>query len=87
MANEPLQGKRFEEMTEYKNKKEWALLIKRIADEWYPKAKKITLVMNNFNNHSATAYYEIFEMINMALDIKYFSDKNIYSFSHINLRN
>ncbi|HEY4964478.1 MAG TPA: transposase, partial [Candidatus Saccharimonadales bacterium] len=47
MANEPLKGKRFVEVTEFKTKKEWALFVKRIADEWYPKAKKITLVMDN----------------------------------------
>lgn len=52
MANEPLKGNRFVEVTEFKIKKEWALLIKGIADECYPKAKKITLVMDNFNTHT-----------------------------------
>ena len=42
MANEPLRGKRFVEVTEYKTKKDWAVFIKRIADEQYPEAKKIT---------------------------------------------
>lgn len=40
MANEPLTGKRFVEVTEFKTKKDWAVFVKRIADEWYPKAKK-----------------------------------------------
>ena len=61
MANEPLQGKRFTEVTEFKTKKDWALFIKRIADKQYPKAKKITLVMDNFKTHAASAFYETFE--------------------------
>lgn len=60
MANEPLCGKRFVEITELKTRKEWAMFIKRISDEWYPKAKKITLVMDNFITHSAGSFYEIF---------------------------
>ena len=61
MANEPLKGKRFVEVTAFKTKKDWALFVKRIADEWYPAAKKITLVMDNFKTHSASAFYETFE--------------------------
>jgi hypothetical protein len=40
MANEPLKGRRFVEVTAFKTKKDWALFVKRIADEWYPEAKK-----------------------------------------------
>lgn len=61
MANEPLRGKRFTEVTEFKTKKDWAIFIKRIADKEYPKAKKITLVMDNFKTHVASAFYETFE--------------------------
>ena len=61
MANEPLKGKRFVEVTAFKTKKDWALFVKRIADEWYPAAKKIILVMDNFKTHSASAFYETFE--------------------------
>jgi hypothetical protein len=61
MANEPLKGKRFVEVTEFKTKKDWAVFVKRIADEWYPKAKKITLVMDNFKTHAASAFYETFQ--------------------------
>ena len=61
MANEPLRGKRFVEVTECKTKKDWAMFIKRIADEQYSEAKKITLVMDNFSTHSASAFYETFE--------------------------
>jgi len=60
MANEPLKGKRLVEITEYKTKKDWAKFMKRIADEMYPNAKKIRLVMDNFKTHDASAFYEIF---------------------------
>lgn len=60
MANEPLAGKRMVEITETKNKKDWAKFIKRIADEMYPDAEKITLIMDNFKTHSPSALYETF---------------------------
>ncbi len=60
MANEPLTGKRLVDVTEYKTKKDWAKFVKRIANEMYPKAKKIKLVMDNYNTHVASAFYEIF---------------------------
>ena len=61
MANEPLKGKRLVEITEFKTKKDWAKFVKKIADEMYPQAKKITLVMDNFKTHSIGAFYEAFE--------------------------
>jgi len=60
MANEPLTGKRLVEITEYKTKKDWAKFVKRIANEMHPKAKKIKLVMDNYNTHFASAFYETF---------------------------
>jgi len=61
MANEPLKGNRMVEVTKYKTKKDWAKFVKRIADELYPSAKRITLVMDNFKTHVASALYETFE--------------------------
>jgi len=60
MANEPLKGKRYVELTEFKTKRDWAKFVKRIADEMYPQAKKIRLVMDNFKTHDASAFYETF---------------------------
>lgn len=60
MANEPLRGKRFTQITELKTKKQWSLFVKMIANK-YPKAQKITLVMDNFKTHSPAALYETFE--------------------------
>lgn len=61
MANEPLKGKRFTKVTDFKTKKDWALFVKMIANKQYPRAKKITLVMDNFNTHAASALYETFK--------------------------
>ena len=61
MANEPLKGKRFVDVTEFKTKRDWDLFIKRIADEKYPKAKRITLVMDNYNTHNASSFYKTFK--------------------------
>lgn len=58
MAVEPLKGKRKVKLTERKTRKDWAEFIKQIADEMYPKAKKITLVMDNYNTHTAGSLYE-----------------------------
>ena len=60
MANEPLTGNRLVEVTEYKTKKDWARFVRRIAYEKYPKAKKIKLVMDNYNTHTASSFYEVF---------------------------
>lgn len=60
MANEPLAGKRLVEVTHTKTKKDWALFVRRIADEMYPDAERITLVMDNFKTHSPSAFYEAF---------------------------
>jgi len=61
MANEPLKGTRMVEVTEFETKKDWAKFIKRTADEMYPNTTKITLVMDNFKTHVASAFYETFE--------------------------
>jgi hypothetical protein len=60
MANEPLKGKRMVEVTEFKKKQDWAKFIKRISDEMYPNADKITLVMDNFTTHTPSSLYETY---------------------------
>lgn len=60
MANEPLAGKRYVQITVKKRKMEWAIFIKKIADEYYPEATKIKLVMDNYSTHKAAALYEAF---------------------------
>lgn len=61
IASEPLKGKRFIEVTKQRTKLDWAMFIKRIADEWYKKEKKIILIMDNLATHKASSLYEAFE--------------------------
>ena len=61
LANEPLKGKRVVSITKFKTKKDWAVFMKDIADNQYSKAKKITMVMDNFKTHSPSSFYETFE--------------------------
>ena len=61
MASEPLKGMRYIEITERKTKKDWALFIKSIADDYYKDAKKVNLVMDNLSTHQAGSLYETFE--------------------------
>ena len=60
LASEPLKGKRYVNVTERKTKVDWAEFIKKIADEWYKDASKITLVMDNLATHKASALYETY---------------------------
>ena len=60
MANEPLAGKRYIRITEFKTKKDWAVFVKEIADTYYSNAEKITLVMDNYNTHTPGALYEVY---------------------------
>lgn len=60
LASEPLKGTRQVEVTERRTKTDWANFIKRIADEWYKSAEKITLVMDNLATHTAGALYETY---------------------------
>jgi hypothetical protein len=61
LCSEPLKGKRHIEITERKTKADWAMFVKRIADEWFKEAEKITLVMDNLSTHKPGALYEVFE--------------------------
>jgi len=61
MANEPLAGKRYVKVTERKTKTDWAAFIKEIADEYYPSAEKIRLVMDNLATHKPAALYKAFQ--------------------------
>ena len=62
IANEPLAGKRIVKVTKRKTKVDWAEFIKNI-DDHYPKAKRITLVMDNLNTHKPGSLYERFSPI------------------------
>jgi hypothetical protein len=60
LASEPLQGKRYLEVTERKTKVDWVNLSKKIADECYKDAGKIITVMDNLATHKPSALYEAY---------------------------
>lgn len=59
MVCEPLMGKRKILVKENHNRLSWAEVIRVIAEEMYPEAKKITIVQDNLAAHKASALYEI----------------------------
>jgi transposase len=61
MFFEPLAGKRQVSVTDRRTKSDWAMQIKQLLDVHYPKAKKVTLVMDNLNTHKGSSLYEVFE--------------------------
>lgn len=58
---EPLQAKRWVDVTERRTKMDWAQQIKELVDERYPEAERIVLVMDNLNTHTPASLYEAFE--------------------------
>jgi transposase len=76
MIFEPLQGKRHIKVTDRRTKMDWAECVKFIVDELYPKALKITVVMDNLNTHTPASLYVRFDpetakRIADKLDIQY----------------
>lgn len=63
LAIEPLGGKRVTEVTETRKQADWAHFIKELLDDHYPVVsgvKKVVLVMDNLNTHTAAALYATF---------------------------
>jgi hypothetical protein len=61
MLVEPLRGWRHVNVTTRRTKADLALQVKELVDVHYPKARKITLVMDNLNTHRMSSLYEAFE--------------------------
>jgi hypothetical protein len=60
MFFEPFKGKRYVRVTQRRTKVDWAIQIKDLLDNKYPKAKKVVLVMDNLNTHEGASLYETF---------------------------
>lgn len=60
MAFEPLSGWREARVTERRRKQEFAHSMQRLAEELYPRAEKIRVVLDNLSTHTAAAFYESF---------------------------
>jgi len=58
---EPLRGWRRIDVTEKRTAKDWALQIKKLVDEDYPRATTIRRVMDNLNTHTGASLYKVFE--------------------------
>jgi hypothetical protein len=57
---EPLSGWRHVEVTDRRTKKDWAKCMRDLVDIHYPETKKIRVVMDNLNTHTASSLYEAF---------------------------
>ena len=60
MSFEALSGWREMVVTERRRKQEFALAMRRLAQERYPQAEKIRVVLDNLSTHSGAAFYESF---------------------------
>jgi hypothetical protein len=49
IAYEPLTGKCCLKVTEHRTKQDWALFMREVLEEYYPKASKVVVVMDNLN--------------------------------------
>ena len=62
MSFEPLSGWREVVVTERRRKQEFALAMRRLAQEHYPHAEKIRVVLDNLSTHTPAAFYESFSV-------------------------
>ncbi len=60
MAFEPLRGWREVEVSERGRGVEFAHLMEHLADDLYPQAEKIRIVLDNLSTHTGAAFYEAF---------------------------
>lgn len=60
VAFEPACGQRDVTVTARRTTADWAHYVKKIVDELYPAAQRITLVCDQLNTHSVAALYETF---------------------------
>lgn len=60
MSFEPLAGWRESRVTKRRRKQEFAEEMRRLAEEVYPRAEKIRVVLDNLSTHTKAAFYESF---------------------------
>lgn len=58
---EPLAGRRHVWVSEHRTKVDWAQAMRYLADELYPEAEVIVVVMDNLNTHGPSSFYEAFD--------------------------
>ena len=57
----PLEGWRRVEVTQRHTKVDWAEVVRKLVDEYYPGRERIVLVMDNLNTHHPSSLYEALE--------------------------
>lgn len=58
---DPHGGKRYAEVQAHRGKAEFAAVMKRLVDQYYPQAKRIRVVLDNLNTHTKGALYDTFD--------------------------
>ena len=61
VAFEPLRGWRGVEVRERRRGREFAEFVRHLAEDLYPEAEKIRLVVDNLNIHTPASFYEVFD--------------------------
>jgi hypothetical protein len=61
MISEPLAGWRHVMVTERRTAKDFAEVLRWLAEDVYPEAERVVLVMDNLNTHKPASLYESFE--------------------------
>jgi len=61
MFCEPLAGRRRVAVTDRRTRCDWAEQIRVLLDVQYPRAERVTRVMDNLNTHSLASLYEAFD--------------------------
>ena len=59
-AIEPKTGQRLAHVRRYRTKKEFAIFMQNLS-KTYPKAEKITVVLDNLNTHTPNSFYQVFD--------------------------
>jgi DDE superfamily endonuclease len=61
MMSEPLAGWRHVMVTDRRTAKDFAEAVRWLAEDVYPEAERVVLVMDNLNTHKLASLYEAFE--------------------------
>ncbi len=61
MVINPLEGWRTVEVTQRRTAIDYAQLLKKLVDDYYPEAYLITVVQDNLNTHTPASLYKAFE--------------------------
>ena len=57
---EPLAGWRYMEALSRRTKSDFAFMVKKISDTFYPDIDRIILINDNLNTHNISSFYEAF---------------------------